>query len=233
MIFHSGSTVSSMCWHVLISGGFSLDLSQLLVSTLRSFDISPFSLVSTYLSRSILLLIRDTDSPPCQRENHLCGQHLDAKRMRLLFFWTWWQVSLTISVRKGGQLCLPGQFSSCLCAQAAPGVASPLATCWSQQSWRPLLDPIRSWPYLDFEDNLTLELLIVENDRLSVIGKPWGEAFQNVPWMSAGCGAGLPAWRSSVCLLLKSSLARLSRFVSLPENPRRKSCVCGSPWQPS
>lgn len=43
MIFHSGSTILSICWYVLISGGFSLDLSQLLVSTLHSFDISPFS----------------------------------------------------------------------------------------------------------------------------------------------------------------------------------------------
>lgn len=172
MIFHSGSTVLSICWHVLISGAFSLDLSQLLVSTLHSFGISPFSLVSTYLSRSILLLLRDTDSPSCQQENHLCGQHLDAKYMKLLFFWTWLQVNLTVSMHKGDQLYLlailfvppcPGCPGGCLSSPPAPA-------CWNQQSRRPLLDPIRSWPYLDFEDNLTLELLIMENDRLCVTG---------------------------------------------------------------
>lgn len=145
-------------------------LSQLLVSTLHSFDISPFSLVSTYLSRSILLLVRDTDSPSCQQENHLCGQHLDAKCMKLLFFWTWWQVSLPISMHKGDQLCLPGQFSSCHRAQAAPGGCLSTPRLLEPAELEAFARPIRSWPYLDFEDNLTLELLIMESDRLSVTG---------------------------------------------------------------
>lgn len=58
-----------------------------------------------------------------------------------------------------------------LCPGCPGGYLSPQPPdCWNQQSRRPSLDPVRLWPYLDFEDNLTLELLIMENDRLSVTG---------------------------------------------------------------
>lgn len=154
---------------------FSLDLSQLLVSALHSFDISPLSHAPTYLSRSIFLLKRDTNSPPCQQENHVWGQHLDIK---LLLFWTWWQVYLNAQRWP----TLPGQFSSCHCVQAAPGVCGSPCSLLEQQLQRPLLDAIRSWLYLDFEDNLTLELLIMENDRLSVTGNLEERLSKMCPW---------------------------------------------------
>lgn len=85
-----------------------------------------------------------------------------------------------ISMHKGHQLC---QGSSLLATvSSAPGVCVSPCSLLVQQHQRLLLDAIRSRPYLDFEDNLTFELLIMENDRLSVTENLEERLSKMCPW---------------------------------------------------
>lgn len=213
VIFHSDSTVLSICWHVLISGGFFLDYLNCWYLLCTPLIFLPF-----------LLCLLTLVDPYAYLKETLTACLANRRTIYVASFWTWcksvWPSQCSLFA--GAILLLsprPGCPMGCLPLPRPTGTSRAL---------RPSLAPIRSCPYLDFEHNLTLELLVTENDRLSVTENLEERLSKMCPQCQLAARQESLHGRGS----LSEKPEPLQWFLSRPKNLPRKSCIHSSQWQP-